>query len=59
MKEIKELRVTVSKIESLMLDKLLFGLTFHVVLLTKRSEQVVTDRLIVSDEGVRVLNLRE
>jgi hypothetical protein len=59
MKEIMELRVTVSKIESLMFDKLHFGLTFHAMLLTKRSEQVATDRLLVSDEGVRVLNLRE
>jgi hypothetical protein len=58
MQEVVELKFTVSKMESVTTNDRVLGLVFCDVVLTKRSENVVTDRLIVSDEGVRVLDIR-
>jgi len=52
-----ELRFTVSRIDNVMQNESVLGLTFCGIVLTKRSQDVVTDRLLVSEEGVRVLGV--
>jgi hypothetical protein len=58
MQEIVELKFTVSKIESVSKNENVLGLVFYQMLLTKNSQNVVTDRLLVSDEAIRVLDVR-
>jgi hypothetical protein len=58
MKEVVELKFTVSRIDNEMQNERILGLTFCGMVLTKKSQDVVTDRLLVSEEGVRVLDVR-
>ncbi len=58
MKEIVELRMTVSMMESITLRDEKLGMIFPEIFPTKVSRSVVTDRLLVSDEAVRVLDIR-
>ncbi len=58
MQEVVELKFTVSRIESVARNENVLGLVFYQMLLTKNSLSVVTDRLLVSDEAVRVLDIR-
>jgi len=58
MQQVVELRFTVSKIDSVTRNESVLGLTFCGMVLTKKSQDVVTDRLLVSEEGVRVLDIR-
>ena len=57
MQEVVELKFTVSKIDNVMRNERVLGLTFCGMVLTKKSQDVVTDRLLVSEEGVRVLDI--
>jgi hypothetical protein len=57
MERIAELKVTVAKMEVLARKSTTDGITRHALLLTKRSDDVVTDRLVVTDEAVRILSL--
>jgi len=59
LREIVELKVELSKMESATLGNRVAGIVFLRMLLLRRSEAIVTDRLLVSEEGVRVLDLRE
>jgi hypothetical protein len=58
MQEVVELKFTVSRIDNEMQNERILGLTFCGMVLTKKSQDVVTDRLLVSEEGVRVLDVR-
>jgi len=58
MQQVVELRFTVSRIDNVTQNESVLGLTFCGMLLTKKSQDVVTDRLLVSEEGVRVLDIR-
>ena len=58
MQEVVELKFTVSRIDNVMKNESVLGLVFCDMVLTKKSEHVVTDRLIISEEGVRVLDVR-
>jgi hypothetical protein len=58
MQQVVELRFTVSRIDNVMQNESVLGLTFCDMVLTKKSQDVVTDRLLVSEEGVRVLDIR-
>jgi len=58
MQQVVELRFTVSRIDSVTQTESVLGLTFCDMVLTKKSQDVVTDRLLVSEEGVRVLDIR-
>jgi hypothetical protein len=58
MQEVIELKFTVSRIDNEMQNERILGLTFCGMVLTKKSQDVVTDRLLVSEEGVRVLDVR-
>ena len=58
MQQVVELRFTVSRIDNAMKNESVLGLTFCDMVLTKKSQDVVTDRLLVSEEGVRVLDIR-
>jgi hypothetical protein len=58
MHEVVELKFTVSRVDSTKRDENVLGLVFCNMVLTKRSQNVVTDRLVISDEGVRVLDIR-
>jgi hypothetical protein len=59
MQEIVELKFTVSKIDSVTTKAKVLGLVFCEMVLSKKAEEVVTDRLIVSGEGVRVLDTKQ
>lgn len=54
-----ELRFTVSRIGNLKRNKNVFGLVFYDMVLTRESSEVVTDRLLITDEGVKVLDVRQ
>ncbi|MDA4128131.1 MAG: hypothetical protein OK422_01495 [Thaumarchaeota archaeon] len=54
MKEIIELKMVISKVESVILKEEHLGLTFEMIKSTISHQFVVTDRLLVSDEAVRV-----
>jgi hypothetical protein len=58
MSKVVELRFTVSKIGSEMKNEKVLGLVFYEMVLTRKSEDIVTDRLVVSDEAVQVLDFR-
>jgi len=58
MLDVRELKFTVSKIDNVARNKKVMGLVFYDFVFTKRSHNVVTDRLLASDEGVRVLDVR-
>ncbi len=59
MLDVVELKFAVSRIDSVMMKERVMGLVFYEMVLKKKSEEVVTDRLLISDEGVRVLDIRE
>jgi hypothetical protein len=58
MSKVVELRFTVSKIGSVTKNEKVLGLVFYEMVLTRKSEDIVTDRLVVSDETVQVLDFR-
>ena len=58
MQQVVELKFTVSRIDNVMKNESVMGLTFCGMVLTKKSQDLVTDRLLVSEEGVRVLDIR-
>ncbi len=58
MQQVVELKFTLSRIDNVMRNESVLGLTFCGMLLTKKYQDVVTDRLLVSEEGVRVLDVR-
>jgi hypothetical protein len=58
MQQVVELKFTVSRMDNAMKIENVWGLTFCGMVLTKKSQDVVTDRLLVSEEGVRVLDIR-
>ena len=59
MQQVVELKFTVSRIYNVMRNERVLGLTFCGMVLTKKSQDVVTDRLLVSEEGVRILDIRK
>ncbi len=58
MLEVVELKFTVARIQKVMRSENVMGLVFCDIVLTKKSQDIVTDRLVVSEEGVRVLDIR-
>jgi hypothetical protein len=56
MSKVVELRFTVSKIGNVTTNEKVLGMVFYEMVLTKKSEDVVTDRIVVSDEAVQVLD---
>ena len=58
MHKVVELRFTVSRVDNVTMNENVLGLVFYDMVLTKKSQDVVTDRLLVSEEGVRVLDIR-
>ena len=59
MHEIVELKLRIGKLETLMIPRPGSESIRRVVLATRLHRVVVTDRLVVTDEAVKVLNIRE
>ena len=59
MREVTELKVTVMKLAGVTHLEERLGLLSPQIMLVKTAQTVVTDRLIVTDEGVRVMDVRE
>lgn len=59
MMEIKNMKLSLSRFRVSCLNKASFGLHFIRCLALRTHEDVVTDHLLVSEEGVRVLDRRE
>jgi hypothetical protein len=59
MMEIKNLKLSMSRFSVSYFSKASFGLHFIRCLVLRTHEDVVTDHLLVSEEGVRVLDTRE
>ena len=59
MQAVTELRMALTKIESASYRKERSGITFARFILFQLSETVATDRLVVSDEAVKVLDRKE
>jgi hypothetical protein len=59
MKEVVELKMSVMKLASVMVHSERLGLSSPQIVLVRAAHAVTTDRLIVTDEGVRVLDTRE
>jgi hypothetical protein len=59
MKEVVELNIVITRLESAIVSLRSSGLTFFSLIMFSREEKIATDRLLVSDEAVRVLNSRE
>jgi hypothetical protein len=55
MSKVVELRFTVTQIGNVTTNEKVLGLVFYEIVLTKKSEDIVTDRLVVSDEAVQVM----
>jgi hypothetical protein len=58
MQEEVKLKMVVRKLYSTRLPSVNGGLTFFTFVLASESERVTTDKLLVSDEAVRVLDLK-
>jgi hypothetical protein len=58
MQRVVELKFTVSSMDNVKKKESVLGLVFCDMVLTRKSRDVVTDRLLVSEEGVRVLDIR-
>ena len=58
MQRVVELKFTVSSMDNVKKNESVLGLVFCDMVLTRKSQDVVTDRLLVSEEGVRVLDIR-
>ncbi len=59
MQTVTELRMSLTKIESASYRKEKSGITFARFILFQLSEIVATDRLVVSNEAVKVLDRKE
>lgn len=57
--EMTELTVTLRKFGTATYVRERSGISFHRMLFFETSEKVATDRLLVTDEAVRVLDSRE
>jgi hypothetical protein len=58
MQELVRLKLSLRKLHTSEMKSEVFGLTFARFTLYQRTEDVTTDRLLVSDEAVRVLDTR-
>ncbi len=58
MDKLEELTVTIRRIEVCAVSKSASGIPRAELLLTERSEGVVTDRIVIGEKSVRVLGLR-
>ncbi len=56
--EAVNLKLTVSRVEEVTTATNVLGLVFYAMVLRRHSEEVVTDRIAVSDEAVKVIGLR-
>ena len=56
MQEIVELRIAMARLKGVTINRRESSLTFQAIFLIKTSEEIVTDRLLVSDEEVRILD---
>lgn len=59
MYKVFELKLVLKKIDVATYFRKISGITFQRMLIFEIKENVPTDRLIVSDEAVRVLDVRE
>lgn len=59
MYKVTELHLTLKKIDAATYFKRVYGITFQAFLAFQVKEKIPTDRLIVSDEAVRVLDVKE
>jgi hypothetical protein len=57
MHDLAELKVNVARMEMHVVNTSTSGVTRGRIVLMRRSEEVITDRLVVTDEAVRTLNL--
>jgi hypothetical protein len=53
---VKELKVSVARMKMYTVGTSVSGITRERLILTMRSDEVVTDRIIVTDEAVRMIN---
>jgi hypothetical protein len=54
MSGVVQLKFTVSRIDSIIANEKVFGLVFYDFVLAKKSEDIITDRILVSDETIIV-----
>lgn len=57
MLNVTELTVVLKKIGIATYAKRISGITFKSILIFQTQEKIATDRLLISDEGVRVLSI--
>jgi hypothetical protein len=58
MSEVIQLKFTLSRIDSVIRNEKVLGLVFYDFALTKKSEVIITDRILVTDEAIHVLDVR-
>ncbi len=59
MQNVTELSIEIRRIDFATYTKERGGVTFHRFVLFQTSEEIATDRLLITDEAVRVLDRRE